>query len=50
MKKLVYFQIDMEEIKQAFEEMYEKPLTEAVESECSGDYKRLLLAILNPPA
>ncbi|KAK7100208.1 annexin B9-like [Littorina saxatilis] len=43
-------EIDMEEIKQAYEEMYEKPLTEAVESECSGDYKRLLLAILNPPA
>ena len=43
-------QIDMEEIKAAYEEMYEVPLVEAVESECSGDYKKLLLAILNPPA
>lgn len=42
-------EVDMEAIKQAYEEMYEKPLTEAVESECGGDYKRLLLAILNPP-
>nr|KAG5697413.1 hypothetical protein BaRGS_008839 [Batillaria attramentaria] len=43
-------EIDLEEIKEEFETMYERPLTEAIESECGGDYKRLLLAIINPPA
>ena len=38
-------QIDLEDVKDAYQEMYETPLVEAIESECSGDYKRLLLAI-----
>ncbi|XP_076462295.1 annexin B9-like [Babylonia areolata] len=42
-------EIDMEEIEEAYESAYEKTLVEAVESECSGDYKRLLKAILTPP-
>lgn len=43
-------EIDLKEIKDMYETLYEKPLVEALASECGGDYKRLLLAIINPPA
>jgi len=41
-------EIDMKDIMEAYEEMYGKTLPDALESECSGDYKRLLLSIVNP--
>nr|XP_022316637.1 annexin A7-like [Crassostrea virginica] len=37
---------DLEEIKEEYQKLYEKPLAEAVADECSGDYKRILLAII----
>lgn len=37
---------DLADVKDEFQQLYEKSLEEAVESECSGDYKRLLLAIV----
>lgn len=39
-------EVDLEVVKHMFEEMYEKPLAEWVSDECSGDYKRILLAII----
>lgn len=41
-------EIDMEDIKKEYQGLYGKPLKEALEGECGGDYKRLLLAIINP--
>ncbi|XP_076440760.1 annexin A5-like [Babylonia areolata] len=43
-------EIDLEDIKDRYQEMYGTSLAEAVEGECSGDYKRLLLALINLPA
>lgn len=43
-------EVDMEDIKERYVEMYEKTLEESLEDECSGDYKRLLLAIVRLPA
>ena len=40
------FQIDLADIKDEFVNMYEKPLEEWIESECGGDYKRMLLALV----
>ncbi|KAL8583598.1 hypothetical protein ACOMHN_028368 [Nucella lapillus] len=42
-------EIDLEEIKHAYESRYDTPLVDAIDSECSGDYRRLLKAVLNPP-
>ena len=35
------------EIKQAYQSKYGKPLAKRVEGETSGDYRKLLLALLN---
>uniref|UniRef100_A0A8W8N3A6 Annexin n=1 Tax=Magallana gigas TaxID=29159 RepID=A0A8W8N3A6_MAGGI len=37
---------DLEEIKEEYQNLYEKSLAEAVADECSGDYKRMLLSII----
>lgn len=39
-------EIDMEEIAEAYQSKYETSLVEAIESECGGDYKNMLLAIV----
>jgi len=39
-------EIDLGNIMQAYEKLYEKTLAEAIESETSGDYKKLLLDLL----
>ena len=41
-------QIDMEDIKKKFLEMYHKTLGKFIEGDCSGDYKRILLALVGP--
>jgi len=39
-------QKDLEEVKAKFLEMYHKTLGKMIEGDCSGDYKRMLLAII----
>jgi len=39
-------ELDLQYIKSAYEKMYGKTLADAVGSECSGDYKKLLLEII----
>ncbi|KAM3175727.1 hypothetical protein ACTXT7_007932 [Hymenolepis weldensis] len=39
-------EIDLEDIKQAYQRMTKKLLTNAIQSETSGDYKRMLIAIV----
>jgi annexin A7/11 len=39
-------EIDLGNIKQEFERIYEKTLEASIEDECSGDYKKMLLAII----
>ena len=38
-------EIDMEEIKQAYQRLYNKDMVKAIESDTSGDYKRLLVEL-----
>ena len=47
-KKIViqYFQIDMGDIKEKYQERFEKSLREAVENDCGGDFKRMLVALI----
>jgi len=40
-------EIDLGNIMQAYEKLYEKTLAAAIESETSGDYKKLLLDLLS---
>ncbi|XP_056105827.1 annexin A13 isoform X2 [Rhinichthys klamathensis goyatoka] len=40
-------EIDLETIKDMYLEKYDVPLKDAIRSECGGDFKRLLLAILH---
>ncbi|GFO18902.1 Annexin [Plakobranchus ocellatus] len=39
-------EIDMEEIDAAYREKYEQSLEEVIESECGGDYKKILIAVV----
>ena len=39
-------QKDLEEVKGKFLEMYHKTLGKMIEGDCSGDYKKMLLAIV----
>ena len=41
-------QVDMVEIKRAFLERYHKTLSKMIEGDTSGDYKKLLMAIVGP--
>lgn len=43
-------EIDMVEIKDQYRALYGKSLGAAIKSECSGDYKRLLLALVGGEA
>lgn len=43
---LFSFQVDLVEIKRAFLDRYHKTLYKMVEGDTSGDYRRLLLAII----
>ena len=40
------FQIDLADIKTKYKSLYKKTISERVEQECNGDYKKMLLAIL----
>jgi len=40
-------EIDLAHIKETFEEMYETSLHDFVDGDCSGDYKKLLIALLD---
>jgi len=39
-------EVDMGDIKNAYEEKYGKPLADAIKDDCSGDYKKCLLALI----
>ena len=41
-----YFQIDMGDIKEKYQERFEKSLREAVENDCGGDFRRMLVALI----
>eukprot|EP00054_Salpingoeca_dolichothecata_P005332 m.34174 g.34174 ORF g.34174 m.34174 type:complete len:58 (+) comp15408_c0_seq2:158-331(+) len=41
-------EIDLVEIKQAFFTKYNKSLQKMIESDTSGDYRRMLVAIVGP--
>ena len=41
-------QVDMEDIKKKFLEMYHVTLGRFIEEDCSGDYKRMLIALVGP--
>ena len=36
---------DLESVKQAYQRMFDKTLEAAISSDCSGDYKKILLAL-----
>ena len=40
------FQIDLGDIKAKYKQLYKKTLEDDIDSECSGDFKKLLLALL----
>ncbi|XP_054841201.1 annexin A13 [Eublepharis macularius] len=40
-------EIDLQTIKEKFQKMYQKSLAEAIQSETSGDFKKLLIALLH---
>ena len=42
-----FVQIDLQNIKERYKDLYEKDLDAAIKSECGGDYKRMLLALLS---
>ena len=40
-----YLQCDLAVVANVFSSMYEQSLSEFISSDCSGDYKRLLIAV-----
>lgn len=40
-------EIDLGNIKREFEKIYEKSLDAWIEDECSGDYKKMLMAMIS---
>ncbi|XP_065346305.1 annexin B9-like [Cloeon dipterum] len=40
-------EFDMGNIKEAYAKKYEKPLIKAIEDDCSGDFKRMLIALID---
>ncbi|VDN12109.1 unnamed protein product [Dibothriocephalus latus] len=44
---LVRSELDLEDIKRAYQAKYKKSLAKAIEGDTSGDYKRMLLALVN---
>jgi hypothetical protein len=43
---LYFFQLDLAEIKVKYKDLCGKTVSQSIESECSGDYKKMLLAIV----
>ncbi|MFH4984045.1 hypothetical protein AB6A40_010754 [Gnathostoma spinigerum] len=39
-------EVDLKSIKHEYESLYETPLVDAIKSECSGDYRKALVAIV----
>lgn len=46
---VVMDEIFLPQIKKIFQTKYDMSLAETIDSECSGDYKRMLLALINSP-
>jgi hypothetical protein len=44
---LLYFKIDINEIKLEYKRLYGKSLFEEIQSETSGDFRKLLLSLLD---
>jgi len=42
----VYVQIDLKQISKTFQKTYGKTLQDFIKGDCSGDYRKLLLAVL----
>ena len=40
-------EIDMNEIKQFYKQLYKKDMIEAIKSDCSGDYETLLVCLVS---
>ena len=43
----IFSQIDLEDIKEVYQRLTKKLLSNAIQSETSGDYKRMLIAIVD---
>jgi len=39
-------EVDMQEIEEIYKNRYETTLAETIESECGGDYKKMLLKLI----
>ena len=46
-KDIKFFKIDMEQIKDAFKAMFKQSLEKFIEGDTSGDYKKLLVALVD---
>jgi len=42
----IHTQVDMVEIKKAFFQLYNKTLSKMIEGDCSGDYRKMLIALV----
>lgn len=45
---IIALQIDLEDIKDVYKKKYGRKLTDNIEEDTSGDYKKLLIKILSP--
>lgn len=43
---MLFLQVDLAAIKTKYEELYKKSLSDSIEGETSGDYKKLILALI----